>query len=309
MSSHTADPRLAAKVLVGLATSTGVTGPLPGLPRLRPGSEIMDRRARRQWVFRLSSGACLRYSGLGGLDRLGGDPLGRFRHLGQHGHAEPDQRGRASRPSSPVSGRQVPNYAQSAGFQVVTNKARGRYPWEPELSVTASLPVPGASPRAASGRGRVGGRRRAGYAFVGRVRGAALACSASCRPPTPSTCPSPRPAVNGPGFPISSSTGQGFPVPAGLRAHRGIPGDLARRPGSAGAVPGSHAARRGTTDSPIFPLPFLPSRCARRLSQRPGLALHARPAYQPLAFCALRRSTIPAWPRRSPRRTCLPSSR
>ena len=43
-------------------------------------------------------------------------------------------------------------------------------------------------------------------------------------------------------------------------------------------------------------------------AERPGLALHARPARQPLAFRALPASTFPAWPKRSHPGTCLSSS-
>ena len=75
-----------------------------------------------------------------------------------------------------------------------------------------------------------------------------------------------------------------LPFLAGLRTYCGLPTDLARGPGGACAVPGAHAAWWDQADGPLLPFPVLHPRRLRRLRRSPGLAPHARPERQPLAF-------------------------
>ena len=135
-----------------------------------------------------------------------------YRHMGQHRLAEPDSGPELLVPATWVRG------GESRTTHKVTASKSSPSRSSLTVSGTISLPVP-VRAQSRAGRGRVGGRHRAGYAFVAVYIVLLLLFGVV---PTAYALYLAFTKAGGHWAGLSNffATGQGLPVPAGLRAHR-----------------------------------------------------------------------------------------
>ena len=159
MSSHASNPQAVAKVLVGLATSTVSQNLSQGYPGYIPAAKswIAAQDASGFWATPLAPAFATAATEV--WTGWAETPWDVYRHMGQHRLAEPDSRPERLVPATWFwvadlelrTKRRLPSRHQAVALLTVSD--------------TTSLPVPERA-QGRAGRGRVGGRHRAGYAFV-----------------------------------------------------------------------------------------------------------------------------------------------